>query len=42
MPRTILTDAHVAALAPRKAPYDIRDGKLCGFMTSGTRMPATR
>ena len=31
MPRPILTDARIAALAPRKAPYDIRDGRLKGF-----------
>ncbi|MDE0389441.1 MAG: site-specific integrase [Rhodospirillales bacterium] len=31
MPRPILTDARVAALAPRKASYDIRDSKLKGF-----------
>ena len=31
MPRPILTDARVAALAPRKATYDIRDGRLKGF-----------
>ena len=31
MPRTALTDARVRALRPRKAAYDIRDGKLKGF-----------
>ena len=31
MPRPILTDARIRALAPRKATYDIRDGKLKGF-----------
>ena len=31
MPRPILTDARVTALAPRIATYDIRDGKLKGF-----------
>ena len=31
MPRPILTDARIAALAPRKVSYDIRDGKLRGF-----------
>ena len=30
MPRTDLTDARVRALKPRKAAYDIRDGKLRG------------
>ena len=28
---TSLTDARVAALKPRKSPYEIRDGKLRGF-----------
>ena len=31
MTGTSLTDARVAALRPRKRPYDIRDGKLRGF-----------
>ena len=31
MPRTILTDARVSALRPRKTARDIRDGKLRGF-----------
>ena len=31
MPRTNLTDARIGALIPRKASYDIRDGKLKGF-----------
>ena len=31
MPRTILTDARVGALKPRKSSYDVRDGKLRGF-----------
>ena len=31
MPRPILTDARIAAFAPRKATYDIRDGRLKGF-----------
>ena len=31
MPRTVLTDARIRALRPRKAAYDIRDGKLPGF-----------
>ena len=40
MPRPILTDARIAALAPRKSSYDIRDGKLRGF---GVRvMPSGR
>ena len=40
MPRPILTDARIAALGPRKASYDIRDGKLRGF---GVRvMPSGR
>ena len=40
MPRPILTDARIAAFAPRKSSYDIRDGKLRGF---GVRvMPSGR
>ena len=31
MPRTALTNARIRALGPRKATYDIRDGKLTGF-----------
>ena len=31
MPKTILTDAGVDALQPRKTAYDIRDGELKGF-----------
>ena len=31
MPRTALTNARIRALGPRKAAYDIRDGKLKGF-----------
>ena len=31
MPRVTLTEARVEALKPRKAAYDIRDGKLKGF-----------
>ena len=31
MPRPALTDARIGALRPRKAAYDIRDGKLRGF-----------
>ena len=31
MTRPILTDARIGALTPRKASYDIRDGKLKGF-----------
>ena len=31
MPGPCLTNARIAALAPRKASYDIRDGKLRGF-----------
>ena len=31
MARTALTDARIAALNPRKKPYEVRDGKLRGF-----------
>ena len=31
MARTVLTDARIGALRPRKIAYDIRDGKLGGF-----------
>ena len=31
MSRTILTEARIRALKPRKTAYDIRDGKLAGF-----------
>ena len=31
MPKVTLTDARVRALRPRKAAYDVRDGKLRGF-----------
>ena len=31
MSRTVLTDARIGALVPRKTPYDLRDGKLKGF-----------
>ena len=38
MPRTILTDARVRALRPRKTVRDVRDGRLRGF---GVRVSAS-